>query len=198
MALQSLTSPFSPLSSAPVYCKEVGRPKQPCSEQPDGFESVCCETLWCSTSSLPCFSAHFSIPPQFSCARWGKMSTRVFRLSKIHTSLFLYIWQETTWKCGIMENRQAPRQLLWGDNNEGHEQQQARVSSHRATPEAPHLLCSLSLTHSFSPLSRHFRAGILMLCRLEFAHTKCRPVPVDQLSPAQDQLSDRKAACCKH
>lgn len=180
MALQSLTSPFSPLSSAPVYCKEVGRPKQPCSEQPDGFESVCCETLWCSTSSLPCFSAHFSIPPQFSCARWGKMSTRVFRLSKIHTSLFLYIWQETTWNCGIMENRQAPRQLLWGRQQWGPRTATSEgfiTSGYPRSPPPPlfSLSHSLILT-SFTLLSsRNFNAVPSWVCPHQMQACPRRP-----------------------
>lgn len=47
------------LCSAPVHCKEtVCLTEQACSKQTGGFESVCCETLWCNTSS-PLASAYF-------------------------------------------------------------------------------------------------------------------------------------------
>lgn len=52
LLLLLLTSPPT-TSPHPQHLYIVKKAKQPCSQQSDGCESVCCETLWCNTSSPP-------------------------------------------------------------------------------------------------------------------------------------------------
>lgn len=74
MAPQALFLTSPPPHSLPQHLYIVKKVKQPCSQKPDGCESVCCETLWCNTSSPPP-QCTFSHSPPADCfqlwARWG-------------------------------------------------------------------------------------------------------------------------------
>lgn len=161
MALQALllTSPpaafFFP---SPQHLYIVKKPKQPCSQQSDGCKSVCCETLWCNTSSPPpqCTFSHSASLTVSAEARWGRMSTRGFGFSKIHTSL-LYLTGNymEMWHNG---DQASSATIAVGATERRATVQPARVSSH--LPRLP-FLSPLPLASPPS-LSLH---GTKTLCR---------------------------------
>lgn len=203
--LTSLPATFF-LSSAPVHCKEAVLAQR-------AVQLTVRWSLWVFVVKhfgvthhllLPqCTFSHCASLTVLAGTRWRKCPHVV--LGSVKFTPTLYIWQETTWKCGIMENRQVVRQPLRGRQHCG--QRRNKLRFHQiCTPETHH--CSPSLTDSLthSPpshittrtlrLSRNFNVVPLCVCP---HNTKHNPVPKGySFSPGQDQLSDHRAACCKH
>lgn len=159
-----LTSPAPP---HPQHLYIVKKAKQP-----DGCGSVCCETLWCNTSSPPS-SMYMSTFPFTDCfqlwARWGECgtSTRGLGFSKIHTSLlyltgnYMELWHNgdqvsgAAISAGVTDSRPAV-QRGWG-----------------------FVTSALSSPRFHSPLS------------------VIAPSPDCRSRPGQDQLSDHREGCSK-
>lgn len=185
----SARKPFSSPQHLYIVKKQCVGPNSPAAKQTDGFESVCCETLWCNTSSLPppqCTFSHSASPTVSAGPRWGKMSTRGFRFSKIHTSLlyltgnYMEMWHNGDQASGATIAAGATTLRANGATSDGF----ITSAPSSLLPPLPSPPPSLSLTHSPASHStgqkRYVRARILMLCRSEVCphHTKRRPVPV--------------------
>lgn len=129
------------------------------------------------THNLPpplCIFSHSASPTVFARARWGKMSTRGFRFSKIHTSLlyltgnYMEMWHNGEQASGAT--------IALGATKLRAAEQRARgfITSAPLPPpfSPPHSLIRRRPPPShFTGQKRYVQARILMLCRYEFAHT---------------------------
>lgn len=145
LLLLLLTSPPT-TSPPPRHLYIVKKAKQPCSQQSDGCESVCCETLWCNTSSPPPtpyparLIVHFRIPllRLFSAKGQmeGKTSARGFGVQVKFTPAFLYLTGNYTelWHNGDQLNAAA---ISAGATDPKPVVQRAGGSSHLCFPLFP-------------------------------------------------------------